>query len=183
MLLSILFSILLQIQPFEWSNKQLSWADYQGVVTNPSVSASTATGLIMQTFVSKEGKVFYVVKAMFYPEKSFVSPTCSMSPAVLEHEQMHFNITEVMARELRKLLKPLQGSILKEDVEKAGKLFQMIVDLSGKVQTQYDIDTDHSNNTIMQMSWNNRVYYKLTELKDYGNQLKQEVPSIHKRGR
>lgn len=140
--------------PIEW--RKLSWSDFRGESDNKGHAAGSATDLILQTNV-KNGKFYFTVKAFFVPEKSF---TITRNEKVLAHEQVHFDITELFARKLRKELKPFEGCHPK-NWYRVSKIYDSISVCLNEMQVQYDLETEHSLNEAMQQKWINYISTQL----------------------
>jgi len=87
---------------------------------------------------------------------------------VLNHEQLHFDITEVFARKLygeAALLKDEPGDI----PAKAKELFNRINSECEKMQEQYDDETQHGTVIDRQTAWNKKVNELLKQYEPYPN--------------
>jgi hypothetical protein len=83
---------------------------------------------------------------------------------ILEHEQIHFDITELIARRLRKevYFKPLSLKVLQAKYNKS------LEDLN-KIQTKFDSDTNHGILHNRQIEWNRHIQEELSSLSQYAN--------------
>jgi hypothetical protein len=89
-----------------WNEERdLSWDDFQGTpdYNFDQVSALTSSG-ILHYKGCENGKIIYKVQAYFEKKDSWVKPE-AYTDYHLAHEQIHFDITELYARKLRKALK------------------------------------------------------------------------------
>ena len=66
---------------------------------------------------------------------------------VLEHEQLHFDISEYVARRLNIMLQNIRDQHLAE------KLFRQYIDTAELIQTVYDAQTNRSNDDLWQLKW------------------------------
>ena len=150
---------------FAWeSGSQLRWEDFRGVPPeDKTVAATTASG-ISYSFKTKgmpgEYTLDYEVVSYFYPEKSWYHPELS-NAGVLMHEQLHFNITELYARKMRKILsdRTFSGNVRGE----VRQIFSKINRELKAFQDRYDLETDFSRNLEAQQRWNKRIAEKLKE--------------------
>ena len=109
----------------------------------------------------RNGRVFIDVEAYFDPTESWVVRG-SRSEYLLQHEQLHFDITELHARKLRKLLQDHQGMESRKFREK--RLWHWVNEKHEEVyqemvamQDQYDKETDHSLISSRQKEWESRI--------------------------
>ncbi|MBL4663729.1 MAG: DUF922 domain-containing protein [Flavobacteriaceae bacterium] len=148
-------------------NRKLTWADFKGVPSGPlDFVASTNSGVSF-SFSYKErngvGTIDYTVLSNFYPVLSWYRPS-KVSAYILEHEQMHFDISELCARKLRKSLSNVpRNRNFKENTE---VIYQENEAYRRELQTRYDIESDHSNNKEEEYKW--RVYIA-EQLEVYGS--------------
>ncbi|RLJ62567.1 hypothetical protein CLV86_2175 [Lacinutrix venerupis] len=151
---------------FSWQESdKLKWSDFKG---EPDISshaaAVTASGITFSYSIEKssirgvtgfKAKVF----AHFYPEHSWCKKEV-INDHILNHEQFHFNITELHVRYLREDISKLKVSnTVAKDLDKLHK--QANIDLS-KMQNLYDTETNYSINKEEQAKW---VTFVNTELK------------------
>jgi hypothetical protein len=100
------------VNSVNWStSRRLTWEDFRGHPdeANPH-HALTAANLAVNATCKEKG-FFYEVSCVFLPTESWTKNTKSQK--LLEHEQLHFDLTEVHARLLRKELQQLNCSNLK----------------------------------------------------------------------
>lgn len=140
------------------SSRKLNWTDFKGVPENTRAAAITASGLTYEfSTIKKNGAVVvidYKVSSCFYPHKSWYRPEVC-DTIILNHEQLHFDITEVYARELRKRLKEKKfTSNVKNEVK---TIYRQITIELNKYQEQYDTATNFSRNREQQLSWNKTI--------------------------
>lgn len=153
----------------EWQEAvQLKWSDFKGRPEHHGdVVALTASGISFQFSIQdKNGKpegFNSTAKAHFYPKRSWVH-TKKASTHVLKHEQLHFDITELHLRKLRKVLNKLELSPqIKKDLNNT---YQNINKEMSLMQRLYDQETNHSRDTVAQRLWQNKIH---SALKDYVN--------------
>lgn len=136
----------------------LSWSDFRGAVPDnePSVGARTTTQMAME-ITETDGHFTYVVKAYFLPDSSFVRVR---SLSNLRHEQTHFKIAYIAAKECMLALVPLQrGDSLNASM--AETLYEHYVDEASRLNNRFDQETNHSLNPEAEKAWENRISLKL----------------------
>lgn len=143
--------------PWE-AGQPLDWSDFRGTPPDSKrVAATTASGITYSYRTegpSGQYRLVFEVAAYFYPQRSWYHPELCDS-MVLSHEQLHFDITEIYARKMRKLLngRTFGGNVRTE----VRKIFNQINRELSEFQHRYDRETDFSRNRGAQKSWNARV--------------------------
>lgn len=144
---------------FEWSsNRKLSWEDYKGTPhpdqdTNVAATTSCRFGLL----ANPPG----TVTNEFICHQSSVRPG-QKKPALLAHEQLHFDLCEVYARMLRKELATasLTSFDINETFIKTYKLYK-------ERQWLYDQETNHGLEPEAQERWQQTIMKELASLAAY----------------
>ncbi len=158
-------SVAAQEEEILWSsNKKLTWQDFKGTPDYNSVAAAiTASGISYEFSASIEGeKVFvdYQVNCYFYPQNSWYNKQHA-SPAVLRHEQLHFDITELHARKMRAILGKM--TFTKKVRKQIKRVYQDVISDLQKMQKQYDQESDFSRNPDGQLKWEAKIAIMLKE--------------------
>jgi hypothetical protein len=148
--------------------KSLNWSDFKASPKKHlPYKANTNSGLSFSwnSTESSSGIVLnYEVGSNFYPYRSWVKEIEEVE-YLLAHEQLHFNITELHARKLRKALENYKpsGKMKKElDV-----IYSEIEKQRRQMQTQFDKETKHSINKEAEFKWRQFVKQELEKLSDY----------------
>jgi hypothetical protein len=155
-----------------WSEEtHLTWEDFQGVPLEKTLfHANTNTGLSYSWGLkgtSQRMELDYKVETFFYPEQSWVQPA-SKSEYLLKHEQLHFDISELHARKLRKLLANVDGSKLNKDSrDYLNKLYEKIDKERSAMQKAFDKESNHSLNTEAELKWQQFIEEELTKFKEF----------------
>jgi hypothetical protein len=138
--------------------------DFEGRIKGKR-AGETVSGIFLRT-KEDEGTVKFVVEAVFVKSKSFLRDS---SKYILEHEQMHFDITEVNARRLRKRIAEKDftrvkniSAVIKSFYEKAN------ADWNNE-QNLFDKDTQHGLNPAKQNLWKVRIAEELNELEAFAS--------------
>lgn len=151
-----------------WSpDYKLTWDDFEGSPNYKhnykDISAITVSGIVDYRGC-EDDKIIYMIKSYFEKKDSWVK-LAGRNAHTLQHEQMHFDITELYARKLRKALSEKAFSCGQESE------FESFVNnfLQGwqKMQEQYDIETGYSNNHEAQHNWSLRIKDQLQTLDAY----------------
>ena len=167
-LLLLVFSIPFQgdAVKMQWNeNRQLTWNDFRGVPdAGDSYVASTNSGMSFSfsyKVVNGNMTMEYEIFCNFYPELSWHKPNL-VSPYILQHEQTHFDISELYARKLRKAME--ETSFSNNPKEEVNEVYQNMENSRQELQTKYDFETDHSNNEPVEIQWR---HFVANELKKY----------------
>jgi len=153
----------------QWNeNYKLSWADFQGIPPNRnSFVASTESGIYFSYSTENTNDEITLttsVFAKFYPEKSWYLPN-DVNAAILKHEQGHFDISEIHARELRKKFAAYTFSEnYKNELQ---KIFSETENNRNTMQNKYDKETNHSKILEKQKDWEVFIKQELYRLKNW----------------
>lgn len=149
-----------------WQESQkLTWEDFRGQpIPSASFVASTNTGINFQYSYSLKNddvSVEYSVASFFYPKKSWFQPG-KVNQHILNHEQTHFDISELHARMLRKHLAGKKFSKkIKSEIE---GIYQQVERKRRAMQVKFDAETDHSRNMEKEILWEKQI---AKQLKNY----------------
>ncbi|WP_299435946.1 DUF922 domain-containing protein [uncultured Maribacter sp.] len=138
---------------------KLTWKDFRGRVPVPSrAAATTASGFTYKYSAQRirgELKVSFAVSTYFYPEKSWYNPSLCDS-IILSHEQLHFDISELYARKLKKKLdsKTFTHGSLKKEVK---FIYNAVMKELNDYQNLYDKETNFSRDLEEQLRWNKKI--------------------------
>lgn len=144
-----------------WSgNRKLTWDDFQG---NPDynyddISALTSSG-ILHYKGCEDGKIIYEIKAYFEKKYSWVKAE-ALTRHHLEHEQIHFDITQLYAKKL-KLALDKQTFYCGEE-EEFDRFVQDFLMKWQKAQINYDLYTHYSMKPPQQQEWKHKVAIELS---------------------
>ncbi len=150
-----------------WTAGQtLTWDDFRG---DPDVSNDHHAQTHCMLDASLQGSandMTISVAAYFIPEQSWTRTKNDLQ--LLRHEQLHFDITELHARILRKRLSDAfrknqnPGAIFEES-------FQVLNRELNAMQERYDRETVHGTQAEAQKDWETMIARLLEELRPYDN--------------
>lgn len=154
-----------------WSaERPLSWSDFGGT---PQVSspAGAVTFYVMNYQSECTADVFsFKVWTSFLPRRSWVKSALLMEPyqgsLALQHEQTHFDISEVHARKLRRSLRELEQPCDRPEHE-VNAVVERLMALDGEIQRRYDRETAHGSSRREQAQWDADVRAELRALEKY----------------
>lgn len=171
LLFSISFAFAQDIEiPWKASEK-LSWSDFKGEPDyNHPYAAITYSGMsygFSADVVNGKVWVKYEVKSFFVANKSWVKRWFLKDKGLLAHEQLHFDITELYAREFRKRLSEMTFT---ENVKAEIKqVYESITSEKVKLQKLYDVETDHSKKELAQKNWQQKIQTELQKLSQFAS--------------
>ena len=143
---------------------KVDWTDFYASPPVSHFSASISTGLSYSWSLASgpNGVIFdYEIQANLHRDSSW-SKYNTGKPEVLKHEQLHYDITELFARKLRKAFSEYKVSKnVKRDIE---RIYKRIESERNQMQIRYDKETNHSLITSKQKEWE---LYVLSLLHDY----------------
>lgn len=147
---------------------KLSWTDFEAAprMDIEEIYALTSSGIIDYKGC-EEGIIKYKFRAYFEKDESWVKKE-AYTDYHLAHEQLHFDITELYTRKLRKLLAELEFKCGQEkDFE---RFVAATLENWYNEQRNYDIMTRHSMNKEQQREWQYRIKMELSLLDNYAEQ-------------
>jgi len=150
-------------------NHRLTWDYFQGAVDpdrHPNTQAIAMVAIELQTTI-KDFLVEFEATSFFVKDGSWTINTTSSY--VLNHEQVHFDISEVFARKLRKRLSQMHGLTHRNIKQKVHAVYQEVQLAHDNFQERYDLETNHSKNHRMQEKWNKLVGDLLEQYSAYTN--------------
>ncbi|WP_460219139.1 DUF922 domain-containing protein [Psychroserpens sp. MEBiC05023] len=146
----------------EWrADRKLTWDDFKGepdLENFPNALAVTNSGFGYESAKNlfKDGKLF--VQSIFNTDRSWVLPHAK-NDYVLRHEQIHFDLTEIYARKLRKAFS--DAKINSSKLYRANEIFNKIYAELRFKQEQYDEETLRGEKTDIQEKWEAIVIIEL----------------------
>lgn len=118
------------------------------------------------SFSCENDEAEIIITCYFSPSRSWTK--VKDSDHLLAHEQLHFDITELYTRKLRKLISEMEG-----DCERASRSLQKVYDRNyealAKYQAQYDRETKHSIIEEEQLRWEKKVQEELKALEAFAS--------------
>lgn len=151
----------------EWrEHEKLSWEVYDAEPTEDSFGdAGTAVKIKAKPYLVS-GRIYYSVYALFNKKKSWCK---RKSDELLAHEQLHFDIAELTARNVRRAVEQMQKDNV-DDIKTFNENINKILLKSNDLDAQYDEDTFHGLIQEKQQEWEEKVAEQLYALKAYKKQ-------------
>ena len=167
--LASLFTTSVPEERIAWSpTNRLTWADFKALPDYEVPWAATTSSGISFGFSGniKGGEVTYTaeVECYFYPTNSWYKKELA-TEHLLAHEQIHFDISEIHARKLRRRIASFDFT---EDLRnEMNGLYEMTNAEMKQMQEQYDQETKFSLDQAAQERWAYLVEIRLKALKAY----------------
>jgi hypothetical protein len=153
----------------EWDeNRKLTWSDFRGKPNKISRNEALTDSGMSIGLECNEQTSEVTIECFFDPKKSWSKN--EKSDYLLAHEQLHFDITELFVRKLRK-----QIDKLGDDCQKLNNYIEEYYNKNYKAfvayQHAYDSESRHSLNKEKQAYWEKKVARELEQLKPYASSL------------
>ena len=164
-----------QANKISWTGvNKLAWEDFQG--KPDAASEHTATTVYWLDYTYKwdgNGKLTMKVNCSFLRDKSWKKTDKKLTPELLDHEQLHFDIAEIHARKMRQAFSNFafahtNNSNTKADLE---NIFRKTMDEVHAMNAKYDEETNHSKNIASQRQWSLKIKSMLQELSGYAEPI------------
>jgi hypothetical protein len=155
----------------QWRPTQpLGWGDFQGMPRPAGREGALSEIGQISGSACAGSQLQFGVLAVFVPRDSWVLPSVAADPRqsaiALSHEQTHFNITEIIARQLRRTFltveHPCAMSASERDALGSAAANEELV-----VQTRYDGETNHGLDREAQERWRSWAVAQLDALAAY----------------
>ncbi|WP_181309039.1 hypothetical protein [Rufibacter sp. XAAS-G3-1] len=161
-----------------WSeNIKLKWSDFQG---KPDMSVRTsvksnaealiATRLVITKKDFNQKIPDFIATSCIIKSESWTVDTTSVE--LLQHEQLHFDISELFARKIRREFSILRAKKVQDVSE-----YQMVIDKYKNqrdlLNKKYDRETGNGGVDFVQEEWNLKVLKELNNYKSYSLSSKE----------
>lgn len=150
---------------------KIEWSDFKGKpVLQTTTVAVTASGITF-SFSSKKSDTRlidynYLVRADFYPEQSWYDEA-RVTPSILNHERLHFDITELFARKFRQRIESTTFNMnISNQMETIHNSINRELET---MQNTYDAQTNNSQNRELQKEWETKIKQQLNKLVHYSS--------------
>ena len=152
----------------EWrKDRKLTWADFKGkpqTEAYPNTLAMTYSGFRLETNHKPFKESPIEVSNAFVTQQSW-GLDAHRNEYVLQHEQLHFDITEIFTRKLRKTL--FDNNITSKHFDRAKEVFDAMFIEYKLFQDRYDNDTQRGEKKDTQEKWKAIVEIELAKYEAY----------------
>ncbi|PKD18379.1 hypothetical protein APR41_04305 [Salegentibacter salinarum] len=173
-LLILIFTVPVLAQENEklsWTEDRiLTWEDFKASPKKHlPYKANTNSGLSFSWNATESSggiKLNYEVGSNFYPNRSWVKEIEEVD-YLLAHEQLHFDITELHARKLRKALQNYEpGGKIKKELD---SIYSETEKQRRQMQMQFDKETNHSIYKEAEFKWRVFIKKELDKLSEFSS--------------
>lgn len=150
----------------DWSSgRKLNWNDFQGRPDPATGNAALTSTSINIDYSYNKHELKYSIRCQFDPTKSWGRVR---NTHILGHEQMHFDIAEIHARVLYKMLKEykFKAATVNDDI---ARIYDEVMQQHHDMQAAYDGETDYSRKPAIQEEWRERISKTLEALTPYAD--------------
>ncbi len=145
-------------------HNKLNWKDFKGKVEKTSMfKAACPSHVIVYRVRQNDSTYTYKVKVIFYRYRAWTKTTNRYS---LTHEQLHFDITELYGRKLRKKIKEEFKGRYEDGF---GVIINGLITELLEQQKVYDERTMHGGSEGSQLKWSKKIKDELDQLKEYSS--------------
>ena len=148
--------------------RRLTMADFQGRVPMGNPLASSTSSNIKADAACQDFVFSSTVVATFDPNTSWFRNPKTASEALLHHEQLHFDITEVYARVMRQRLGLFAARANCLKLQPAfNNVTKLVYAEWDREQNRYDQESAHGLNAVRQAAWEKQVAARLVQLQPF----------------
>jgi hypothetical protein len=159
----------LHAQFIKWNaDTKLEWSDFKGKIdeSNPYFANTMSyTKYAYQPIVNNGVFTLTFTIENSFDQKQSWSRKDKQTPALLAHEQLHFDISELFARKLMVAFNSFKYSANYQS--EVSKIFAQNVKEKRAMQEKYDTETNHSINKEKQQEWETYVKEQLKQIPSY----------------
>ena len=154
---------------FYKTDSTLRWRDFKGH-SIPSAAATADSYISIyanaKPNVKTNSEDLYIYP-VFLKKKSWYKSAADTTEYLLKHEQLHFDIAELVCRMIRKELKQEFGNSFDNYQKRYEKILNKYLKQYTKMSEDYDNETSHSLNMAKQKEWNDKIKQMLDDLSEY----------------
>ena len=150
----------------DWSaDRPLEWSDYLGRPDPASGAAASTATLVAVNYTFSANGINFKIRCSFSPQQSW---GLHKDATILDHEQGHFDISELFARQLCRELKAYRfnKTTYQSDLN---AIYNKVMNERQEMQDQYDRETNHSINRVAQAAWKKKIARLLDDLRAFAN--------------
>lgn len=170
LLISLLYLIPSQNgNSLDWdSDHPLIWSDFNGPVDPKSEFYAYTHYTIEYTYIwsTKDGEIeaHFEIGSYFDKDQSWTIVD-EQSPKLLQHEQLHFDISELHARILREKFESF--TFTRNIANEVDSISTAVLKSRDKMEELYDLETNHGINQNEQLRWTKWVKEELNKMITY----------------
>jgi hypothetical protein len=149
-----------------WSeNLKLKWTDFKND-SFPGVNVSALSAIRIRLDYEVRYNLDWVKVQCEFSKKLSIARK-DKSPNLLQHEQGHFDLAEVYAREIRHEILAIRSRLNRGNYKMLDSIHHFWDSKLAKEHIKYDKETDYSRDTVMQSKWMLEIKKRLQKLSAY----------------
>ena len=149
-----------------WRADVLQWSHFKTLEkSDDGFDALIATGIQITTRDSAE-HTYIELKSYLEPSESWVQKG-SKTAQLLNHEQRHFDITEISRRRLSMAIQTTENINAENRSMTIDRLFDNAMQWQSDISDTYDAETNHGLNMESQERWNNKIDNLLVQYESF----------------
>lgn len=151
-----------------WSaERKLDWKDFKAKPQGGALGGARIAISHDYSIGCRDGVLQARVQAMMQPARSWVTfrivSSGLASRVGLRHEQLHFDLAEVYARRIRKLMQELPRPCSQSDAQ-LNEMAERVIKEHWDQQQRYEVQTEHGQVERQQVDWERRITIELKQL-------------------
>jgi predicted secreted Zn-dependent protease len=147
----------------DWNpERKLKWQDFKAASPENTADAALTTTYVGFSYNKSNDEIKYNIECRFQKSKSWGK---IKTDYILQHEQGHFDISEIAARKLNKLIQEQLSKSKNHD--ELNKIYRTVMQEKRDMQELYDRESNHSINKEKQDEWETKIKTMLEELKSF----------------
>ena len=150
-----------------WQENVLQWSDFEGKAPRSNTYEAMTHAIIGLEMNATETSVEVNIPVYFSKSKSW--SRSDTSTTLLKHEQLHFDIAELVGRKIRQDIQSYEGKSHDATYRYVQSRYKKNVQSTWNKYDSYDRETDHGLIEAKQIEWELKVANELKELSDYSN--------------
>lgn len=153
-----------------WSPKaKLSWKDYQGTPDSTSLYQALTYSRIKYNTLTEDKDILVLNVSCYFNRKSSWSKDLH-SKTLLSHEQLHFDIAELITRRIRNKFQDYKWTKEGDTFDSLDIIFNHYVkDERDGMNFLYDEETNHGINKSKQKEWEQKIALELKKMEKYSS--------------
>ena len=156
-----------------WSTtRKVDWKDFKAKPEGGALGGARIAISHTYSIGCRDGVLHARVQAVMVPAMSWVTYRIQASGLAslvgLRHEQLHFDLAEVYARRVRKLLRELPNPCSHTDDE-LNAMAERVIKEHWDQQRRYEVQTEHGQVERQQTDWDRRITAQLEDLRAFSD--------------